>query len=99
MEKAKQSIEEKTMNAWMNYFNTLEHSIKQMEMSIEESISVPAACTNEWCETVEEVIDELTQAVFTLNIPSWATSDQKNSVKDLKKKAQEVYAKYMQVKA
>ena len=99
MKKAKQDIEEKTLNAWINYFQTLEHSLTQMELSIENSISVPAACTNEWCETVEQVIDELTQAIFSLNIPSWATKEQVKSVKDLKKKAQKVYAKYLQVSA
>ena len=99
MKKAKQEIEVKTLEAWKNYFNTLEHSLKQMELSIEDSVSVPAACTNEWCETVEHVIDELTQAIFTLNIPKWATKEQVKSVEDLKKKAQKVYAKYLQASA
>ena len=94
MEETKKAIEEKTLNAWEAYYSSLAHSLKQMEMSIEDSVSVPAACTNEWCESVEEVIDELAQAIFTLNIPRWATEEQANSVKKLKKKAQEVYAKY-----
>ena len=45
---------------------------------------------------VEEVIDELTQAIFTLNTPRWATDEQADNVEKLKKKAQEVYAKYLQ---
>jgi len=95
MEKAKREIEENTMNAWINYFNTLDHSLRQMEMSIKKSVSVPAACTNEWCESVEEVIDELAQAVYSLNIPRWATQEQADAVKNLKKKAQKVYAQYL----
>ena len=99
MEETKKAIEKKTLDAWEAYYNTLEHSLKQMEMSIEDSVSVPAACTNEWCESVEEVIDELAQAIFTLNIPRWATGEQAGNVEKLKKKAQEVYAKYLRASA
>jgi hypothetical protein len=95
MEKTKKTIEENTMKAWASYLSTLEHSLLQMDRSIEDSISVPSACTNEWCESVEEVIDELTEAIYAFNIPRWATTDQSARVKNLKKKAREVYAKYM----
>jgi hypothetical protein len=95
MEKTKKSIEKNTMTAWASYLSTLEHALLQMERSIEDSISVPSACTNEWCESVEEVIDELTDAIYAFNIPRWANQEQFTRVKNLKKKAREVYAKYM----
>jgi len=95
MEKTKKAISEKTMKAWESYLSTLEHSLIQMEKSIEESASTPAACTNEWCESVEEVIDELTEAIYSFNIPRWADPAQSKRVRSLKKKAREVYATYM----
>jgi len=95
MEKMRKTIEKNTMTAWASYLSTLEHAIVQMEKSIEDSISVPSACTNEWCESVEEVIDELTEAIYAFNIPRWADPEQSARVKNLKKKAREVYAKYM----
>ncbi len=95
MEKTKKTIKENTMTAWASYLSTLEHALLQMERSIEDSISVPSACTNEWCESVEEVIDELTEAIYAFNIPRWANQEQSARVKNLKKKAREVYAKYM----
>jgi hypothetical protein len=95
MEKTKKAIKENTMMAWASYLSTLEHALLQMERSIDSSISVPSACTNEWCESVEEVIDELTEAIYAFNIPRWADQEQTARVKNLKKKAREVYAKYM----
>ena len=95
MEKTKKAITESTMTAWESYLSTLEHSLNQMEKSIEDSISDSAACTNEWCESVEEVIDELTEAIYAFNIPRWAGPKQSARVKSLKKKAREVYAKYI----
>jgi hypothetical protein len=96
MEKTKKDITENTMRAWDSYLGTLEHSLIQMEKSIEDSISIPAACTNEWCESVEEVIDELTQAIYSINIPRWADTEQSDRVKKLKKEARKVYARFMQ---
>jgi hypothetical protein len=96
MEQTKNNIAKDTMTSWASYLSTLEHALFQMEKSIEDSISVPSACTNEWCESVEEVIDELTDAIYSLNIPRWADEEQSTRVKALKKKAREVYAKYTQ---
>lgn len=96
MEKIKKTITENTTAAWESYLSTLEHALVQMEKSIEESVSVSAACTNEWCESVEEVIDELTEAIYAFSIPSWVGPEQSARVKRLKKKTREVYAKYMQ---
>ena len=95
MEKTKKTIQENTMTSWASYLSTLEHALVQMENSIEDSISVPSACTNEWCESVEEVIDELTEAIYAFNIPRWANPEQASRVKSLKKQARKVYAKYM----
>ena len=97
MEKTKKAIEENTMAAWSSYLSSLEHALRQMEKSIEDSISVPSACTNEWCESVEEVIDELTEAIYAFNIPRWADQKQSARVQDLKKQAREVYAKYKRI--
>lgn len=98
MEKMKKTIAENTMAAWDTYLSTLEHSLIQMQKSIEESVSVPAACTNEWCESVEEVIDELTDAIYSLKVPQWADPEQSSRVRHLKNRAREVYAKYTQAK-
>ncbi len=95
MEKTKKAIEEQTMEAWSSYLSTLEHSLVQMEKSIEESVSTPSACTNEWCESVEEVIDELTEAIHAVSIPRWADRKQASRVTNLKKKAKAVYAAYV----
>jgi hypothetical protein len=98
MEKMKKTIAENTMAAWESYLSTLEHSLIQMQKSIEESVSAPAACTNEWCESVEEVIDELTDAIYSLKVPHWADPEQSSRVTHLKNRARTVYAKYMQAK-
>ena len=95
MEETKKKIQENTMTAWASYLSALEKALNQMEISIEDAISVSSACTNEWCESVEEVIDELTEAIYVFNVPRWANQKQSARVKNLKKKAREVYAMYM----
>jgi hypothetical protein len=94
MEAAKKRIESDTMASWSAYISTLEQALLQMEKSIENSISVPSVCTNEWCESVEEVIDELTDAIYSLNVPRWADKEQISRVNFLKKRARDIYAKY-----
>ncbi len=95
MQSTRKAIEEKTTAAWAAYLSTLEHALVQMEKSIADSVSVPTACTNEWCESVEEVIEELTDAVYALKTPRWADAEQAARVRALKKKARAVHAAYV----
>ena len=97
MEASKKRIESDTMASWEAYVSSLEQALLQMEKSIENSISVPSTCTNEWCDSVEEVIDELTDSIYSLNVPRWADKEQTKRVKALKKRAREGYAKYTRV--
>jgi len=95
MAQTKKSIEKDAMRSWTSDLSTLEQALRQMEKGIQDSISVTSACTNEWCESVEAVIDELTDAIYSLKVPRWADQEQSTRVKNLKKKAREVYAQYM----
>lgn len=95
MEEAKKSIQEGTMASWLSHLSTLEHALAQMKKSIEESIPLPSAGTNEWSRSVEKIIDELTNAIYALKTPGWTNSEQAERVKRLKRNAQEVYAKYL----
>ncbi len=78
------------------YLSTLEHALFQMEKVSKIRSRSHSACTNEWCESVEEAINELTEAIYAFNIPRWANQEQSARVKTLKRKARVVYAKYMQ---
>lgn len=94
MEAAKKRIESDMMASWAAYVSTLEQALLQMEKSIENSMSVPSVCTNEWCDSVEEVMDELTGAINSLSVPRWADQVQVERVKILMRKARDVFATY-----
>ncbi|MDZ7596815.1 MAG: hypothetical protein U5J82_00595 [Desulfobacterales bacterium] len=83
------------MASWLSHLSTLEHALVQVKKSIQESISIPSAITDEWCQSVAEAVDDLTDAIYALKIPGWADSEQSERVKRLKRNAQEVYARYL----
>lgn len=59
----------------------------RMEKSIAEWAPDSAACANERCGSVEGAVDELTEAIYSFNVPRWSGPEQSARVKNLKKKA------------
>jgi len=55
--------------AWGTYLTALEKSIDMLEKDIEEAKKLAGVCTNEWCEAIEHVIDDLNNALFSISEP------------------------------
>ncbi|MCF8105054.1 MAG: hypothetical protein K9K64_06200 [Desulfohalobiaceae bacterium] len=88
------SIADNMDSGWREYLTSLESSLNQLEKDIEEASQMSDACTSEWCTATEHVIDELSNALFTIHEPSFATDQDTKKLKGLKKKVHELYAKY-----
>lgn len=51
-------------------------------------------CTDKLRETTEEVIEELSKAIFSVSEPRWITQEDAKQIKSLKRRVKDLYAKY-----
>lgn len=94
MVQQKETIEKESAEAWRTYVKSLENYLDQEEKAIDRAFQLTSTCTDELCETTEEVIDELTKAIFSVSEPRWITPEDATRIKTLKRKAQDLYARY-----
>ena len=89
-----ETIEKERAEAWRTYVKSLENYLDQEENAIDRSFQLSSTCTDELCETTEEVIEDLSKAIFSVSEPRWITPDDAKRIKTLKRRVQELYAKY-----
>jgi hypothetical protein len=94
MVQQKETNEKESAEAWRTYLKSLENYLDQEEKAIDRAFQLTSTCTDELCETTEEVIDELTKAIFSVSEPRWITPEDAKRIKTLKQRAQDLYAKY-----
>lgn len=94
MVEQKEAIEQERVEAWRTYVKSLENYLDQEENAIDRSFQLSSTCTDELCETTEEVIEDLSKAIFSVSEPRWITPEDTKRIKTLKKRVQELYAKY-----
>ncbi|MBW2573649.1 MAG: hypothetical protein JRD87_10620 [Deltaproteobacteria bacterium] len=85
--------------AWGTYLTALEKSIDMLEKDIEEAKKLAGVCTNEWCEAIEHVIDDLNNALFSISEPRWSDIDYSKRIKTLKRRIYDIYVNYKDVYA
>ncbi len=94
MNPIREQFQKDTLEAWGHYMSALETSIRDLEADIDEAADMSDRCTAEWCEATEHVIDEINDALFTIHEPRWASDEDSNRIKNLKRRVRELYAKY-----
>jgi hypothetical protein len=94
MNTIQERFQKDTLEAWGHYMTALETSISDLEADIEEAADMSQRCTAEWCEATEHVIDEINDALFTISEPRWASKEDSNRIKTLKRRVRELYAQY-----
>ena len=80
--------------AWETYLEALENSIDMLEKDIEEAKKMAGVCTDEWCEAIEHVIDDLNNALFSISEPRWSDIDDSKRIKALKRRIYDIYVNY-----
>ena len=83
-----------TIEAWSTYMDALETSINQLDKDIDEAADMRGRCTDEWCTATEHVIDEINDALFNISEPRWASKEDSDRIKHLKRRVRELYTKY-----
>jgi len=99
MSMPRDNIYSEMIKAWEIYLEALENSLDTLEKDIEEAKSMAGICTDEWCEAVEHVIDELNNALFSISEPRWSDADYSMRIKTLKRRIYDIYVNYRGVYA
>jgi hypothetical protein len=89
-----EQFQKDTLEAWGHYVTALETSIRDLEKDIEEAADMRHRCTAEWCEATEHVIDEINDALFTISEPRWASDEDSQRIKKLKRRVRDLYRNY-----
>ena len=87
-------IQQEVLENWKTFVSNLEKSLKMLEEGIDEASEMREICTSEWCVATEHVIDELSNSLFSISEPSWASEEDSKKIKALKKRLHDLYAKY-----
>ena len=87
-------IQQEVIETWRTFVNNMEKSLEMLENGINEASEMTEICTSEWCVATEHVIDELSNSLFSISEPNWASDEDSKKIKALKKRLHDIYAKY-----
>jgi hypothetical protein len=94
MEKAQEAIQKELVESWRVFVDNLEKSLDLLEQEIDFTSKMADACTAEWCQATEHTFDEISNSLFSISEPSWASEEDSKKLKALKRRVHDVYAKY-----
>lgn len=86
------------LRAHQEFMANLEKSIELMAQDIEEAQVEPQVCTDEWCTTAEETLDEMAKLVFSISEPRWLSDEDSKRISNLRRRIHELYSQYKAVK-
>ena len=87
-------VEDNVMKSWHQLVKSMEKSLKFLEKGIDEASEMRQVCTDEWCVATEHVLDELSNGLFSLSEPRWASEEDSKRLKALRRRVHDLYAKY-----
>jgi len=88
------SLQNKVLDSWREHLNGMEESLCILEKGLDEANEMRGICTDEWCVATEHVIDELSNALFSISEPAWVPEGDSKKLKELKRRVHDMYAKY-----
>ena len=89
-----EGIQTEVLEGWRVFVNNLEKGLEMLEQDIEEASQMADACTAEWCQATEHVIDELSNALFSISEPRGGSEEDSRKIRALRKRLHDVYARY-----
>jgi hypothetical protein len=90
-------VEGKVLESWQELIRSTEESVNLLEKGLDEAAEMRHICTDEWCVATEHVLDELSNGLFSISEPRWASEEDSKKLKALKKRVHDLYAKYKAV--
>ena len=89
----------KILEGWRGFIQSMEEALDMIERGIEEAAEETEVCTPKWCIATEHMMDELSNRLFSISEPHWASDEDSEKLRKLKKKLHDLYAKYKVVAA
>ncbi|MCB2183934.1 MAG: hypothetical protein KQH63_18045 [Desulfobulbaceae bacterium] len=80
------------------FMANLEKSIGLLEKDIDEAGEMIEICTDEWCASVEGVLDELAKLVYSISEPRWVNKEDSGRIRDLRSRIHDIYFQYKNIK-
>jgi len=93
----REEIQAEMVRAWTDFTASMEKSIDLLESDITEASEMAGVCTDEWCEATEHVIDELSNALFSISEPRGSSPKNTKKIKALRRRLHDLYANYRDV--
>ena len=87
-------IQDNVTKSWRVLLENMETSLNILEKGLDEASEMRNICTDEWCVATEHVIDDLSNWMFSISEPSWASDEDTKKLKSLKRRLHDLYAKY-----
>jgi archaellum component FlaC len=79
------------------FINGMAEGLSMLEKDVEEAGQMEAECSEEWCQAIEDYIDELHKFIYSISEPRWATADDSHRIKNLRKRIKKLYTKFEKV--
>jgi DNA-binding ferritin-like protein len=91
------NVENSYAGAWHEYLEGLESTLDQVETCLDEARDVQEVCTDEWCEATDRLLDDLHHVIFSIHEPRWASEEDSQKIKQLRKRIRKQYRDYEQL--
>jgi hypothetical protein len=88
------NIQDSLVGTWREFIQNMEKSLDILEKGIDEAAEMRQICTDEWCQATEHVIDELSNSIFSISEPRWASEEDSKKIRALRRRVHDLYAKY-----
>lgn len=83
--------------AHRDFINNLKKSLALIEEELDEAAEIGEICTGEWCTATEDTLDELAKFIFSISEPRWVPDEDSKTLKNLRRKVHDLYAKYKSI--
>jgi len=93
----KDDLQQEYVSSWRTYVDSLDQALQKLEADIQEASEMKDVCTAEWCQATEHVVDELSNALFSISEPRWSNQEDSAKIKQLKRRVHDLYADYRAV--
>lgn len=87
-------MQESLLKAHREFIDNLEKSIEVLEKDVAEASEMTHICTDEWCKSTDLYIDELNNMIYSISEPRFASKEDSEKIRELRKRIKNLYAQY-----
>ena len=88
-------MEEALKHGYREYITSLDKTINFLEEELREADEISDICTDEWCTTAEDLLDDLHKEVYAISEPRWLKKDESIRLRDLRTRVRNLYAHFL----